>query len=126
MNTEEFIESLGKAQDLMVEEKYKDSLDILYKLKKIEQKGDFDYSLTHKLYQLISNSESLLNQSRILKELSEISKKFDSISFEELSELLEKEQNIIIEPGILRREIELLILRKKIPHKIENDILIFN
>jgi len=125
MDSEEFFERLGKAQDLMAEEKYIDALNILYKLKEIEQKGEFDYSLTHKLYQLISNSESLLNQTRILKALDEISKKYDSISFDELSKLLEKVQNISLEPGILRREIELLILRNKIPYKIETDSLIF-
>ncbi|TXT63175.1 MAG: hypothetical protein BAJALOKI3v1_420024 [Promethearchaeota archaeon] len=126
MNTEEFIKLLGKAQDLMGEEKYRESLDILYTLKKIEQQGDFDYSLTHKLYQLISNSESLLNQSSILKELKNISNKHESISFDTLSKLLKEDYNITLETGILRREIELLILRNKIPHRIEKDKLIFS
>ncbi|MBD3214055.1 MAG: hypothetical protein GF311_15705 [Candidatus Lokiarchaeota archaeon] len=125
MNTEEFIKLLGKAQDLMAEENYRESLDILYNLKKIEQKGDFDYSLTHKLYQLISNSESLLNQSSILKELKNISKKYDSISFETLSKLLKEDYDITLKPGILRREIELLILRNKIPYKVEKEMLVF-
>lgn len=125
MDSKEFIEILGKAQDLMAEEKYVDALNILYKLKEIEKKGEFDYSLTHKLYQLISNSESLLNQTRILKVLDDTSKEKGSITFDKLSKILEKEQNITLKPGILRREIELLILRNKIPYKIENDSLIF-
>jgi hypothetical protein len=125
MNTEEFIKLLGKAQDLMAEEKYRESLDILYNLKKIEQKGDFDYSLTHKLYQLISNSESLLNQSSIFKELNNISQKYDSISFETLSKLLKEDYDIKLEPGILQREIELLILRNKIPYRVEKEMLVF-
>ncbi|MFO7796620.1 MAG: hypothetical protein ACQERB_06650 [Promethearchaeati archaeon] len=125
MDSKEFIERLGKAQDLMAEEKYVDALNILYKLKEIEKKGEFDYSLTHKLYQLISNSESLLNQTRVLEVLDDTSKERGSITFDKLSKILEKEQNITLKPGILRREIELLILRNKIPYKIENDSLIF-
>lgn len=125
MKTEEFIERLGKAQDLMSKEKYSEALKILYKLKKIEQQGDFDYSLSHKLYQLISNSESLLNQSRILNELEKVSQNVESISFDKLSKLLEKEQILTLEPAILRREIELLILRNKIQHKIQKNSLVF-
>jgi len=125
MKTEEFMERLGKAQDLISKEKYSEALKILYKLKKIEQKGDFDYSLTHKLYQLISNSESLLNQSRILNELEKVSQNIESISFDKLSKHLEKEQSLTLEPAILRREIELLILRNKIQHKIQKDSLVF-
>jgi hypothetical protein len=37
--------------------------------KAIEKEGEFDYSLTHRLYQLLSNSYSLYNQQIILKVL---------------------------------------------------------
>ncbi|MFW9951964.1 MAG: hypothetical protein ACFFKA_17740, partial [Candidatus Thorarchaeota archaeon] len=62
MNTEEFSSKLREVQNLMQQEKYDGAIQILETLKEIEKAGDFDYSLTHKLYQLLSNSKSLYNQ----------------------------------------------------------------
>ena len=72
MEPHEFTKQLMEVQELMKTEKYAEALVILSKLKDIEKKGDFDYSLTHKLYQLDSNCHSLYNQEKILKQISMI------------------------------------------------------
>ena len=123
MDSKEFVSSLNEVQDLMGEEKYEEALIILDELKEIERNGDFDYSLTHKLYQLISNSKSLLNQKIILSHIKEISKDKPSISFDELKELIKNKLDI--SSDILRREIELLILRGLLTSKIEDNSIIF-
>ena len=55
MDANDFIKDLNDAQELMRNEKYKEALLLLGKLKEADKAGDFDYNLTHKLYQLISN-----------------------------------------------------------------------
>jgi hypothetical protein len=126
MNTEHFIEKLSQAEELISQEHYVDALNILYKLKEIELKGDFDNSLTHKLYQLISNSESLLNQKRIINGLSVLAEKHQEIDFDSIKHHFEHNLDYHFESGILRREIELLILRDKIPYKIQANKLVFS
>ena len=62
MDKQTFIGKLNEAQDLMKNEKYKEAVILLEKLREIEKKNeDFEYSLSHRLYQLISNSNSLLS-----------------------------------------------------------------
>lgn len=125
MDSQELFSKLKDAQELMSKEKYKDALILLYKLKEIEKSGDFDYNLTHKLYQLISNSESLYNQKVILKVITDISQKQDSISIAELNKILLSSKGMSIEDPILRREIEILILRSLITCKIDKDKIVF-
>ena len=62
MDANDFTKDLSDAQELMRNEKYKEALILLGKLKEADKAGDFDYNLTHKLYQLLSNSQSLYNQ----------------------------------------------------------------
>ena len=123
MESQEFVKKLIEAQELMAKENYKDAIAILEELKKIEENGDFDYSLTHKLYQLISNSKSLFNQQKILKFIKILSKKEKTISVDKLLEVVSKE--IDIKMDILRREIELLILRGLISCNFDGNILKF-
>jgi hypothetical protein len=125
MNTGEFNSKLIEAQDLMQQEKYDMALQLLNALKEIEQKGDFDYSLTHKLYQLISNSQSLLNQQKILKRINQITQNNNSLSLNDLNHTLKVEDNLELEFPILKREIEILILRALIKCRIEGDTLLF-
>ena len=125
MNTNEFQIKLQKAQDLMQQEKYDNALELLEELKEIEKLGDFDYSLTHKLYQLISNSKSLYNQQKILKIVNSTSEHEDSMSFIDLTKKLKEEEDIELEVSILRREIELLILRSLLKCQIQEDRLLF-
>jgi len=122
----EFFAELSKAQDLMLQEKYSEALEVLRELQKIEKEGDFDYSLTHKLYQLISNSESLLNQQKLLRHVEEIAKNKASIPITELHEFIVSRGGFKIDLPILKRELELLILRAIIPHKIVGNDLIFH
>jgi hypothetical protein len=124
MNTEQFVKELSSAQSFMAEEEYEKALEVLYNLREIEKKGDFDYSLTHKLYQLISNSESLLNQQKILGTLKKFESQREKIAFDSLSKILKDENNFSLESGIIRREIEMLILRGKVNYKIQGDSLI--
>jgi hypothetical protein len=125
MNNSEFIKKIQEVQLLMKDEKYQEALIILDKLKEIERAGNFDYSLTHKLYQLISNSHSLYNQQMILKVIQKESSQQESISFSELMKILKNRENIGIDEPILRREVEILILRSLLHCRIEGDELVF-
>ena len=124
MNTSELIKKIQEVQLLMKDEKYQEALIILDKLKEIEKAGNFDYSLTHKLYQLISNSHSLYNQQMVLKVIQEESSQQELISFSELKEILKKRENIDIDEPILRREVEILILRSLLHCRIEGNELV--
>ena len=123
MEPNQFVEKLKKAQELMKKENYKDAKNLIDQLKVIERDGDFDYSLTHQLYQLDSNVSSLLNQTTLLKYLNNVKKTQESITFEELLKLTKNDLNLDL--GILQREIELLILRGVITYKIDGNRLIF-
>ena len=125
MDANDFARDLTDAQELMSKEKYIEALIILNKLKEADKAGDFDYNLTHKLYQLISNSQSLYNQQRVLSVIKKISLEQKSISFIELNEILKKQENVDLDELILRREVEILILRSLLDVKINGNDLVF-
>jgi uncharacterized pyridoxamine 5'-phosphate oxidase family protein len=125
MDTNDFVKDLSDAQELMRNERYPEALIILGKLKEADKAGDFDYNLTHKLYQLISNSQSLYNQQRVLSVVKKISHQHKSISFIDLKEMLNKQENVELDEQILRREVEILILRSLLECKIEGNDLVF-
>ena len=125
MDANDFARDLTDAQELMSKEKYIEALIILNKLKEADKAGDFDYNLTHKLYQLISNSQSLYNQQRVLSVIKKISLKQKSISFIELNDILKKQENVELDELILRREVEILILRSLLDVKINGNDLVF-
>ena len=125
MDTNDFVKDLNDAQELMRDERYPEALIILGKLKEADKEGSFDYNLTHKLYQLISNSQSLYNQQRVLSVVKEISHTEKSISFIELNDILKKQENVELDELILRREVEILILRSLLECKIEGNDLVF-
>ncbi len=125
MEANDFIRDLNDAQELMRNEKYQEALIILGKLKEADKAGSFDYNLTHKLYQLISNSQSLYNQQRVLSVIKRISCEQKAISFIDLKEILLKE-NLDLDEQVLRREVEILILRSLLDGKIEGNDLIFS
>ncbi|GAG77769.1 unnamed protein product [marine sediment metagenome] len=109
----------------MKNEKYKEAVILLEKLREIEKKNeDFEYSLSHKLYQLISNSNSLYNQEIILEHIKKMSNKQNFLTIHELHLSL-KEKDFTIEESVLGKEIELLILRDLLPCKKEGDKIIF-
>ena len=125
MDKQTFVGKLNEAQELMNNEKYEEAIILLEKLREIEKKNeDFEYSLSHKLYQLISNSNSLYNQEIILEHIKKISIKQKSITIHELQKSL-NENDFKIEESVLGREIELLILRDLLLCKKEGDIIIF-
>lgn len=125
MDANHFVRDLNDAKELMRNEKYLDALGILNKLKEADKAGNFDYNLTHKLYQLISNSQSLYNQQRVLSVVKKISHEHRSISFIDLKEMLNKQENVELDEQILRREVEILILRSLLNCKIEGNDLVF-
>ena len=125
MDANDFVKDLTDAQELMKGEKYLEALVILNKLKEADKAGDFDYNLTHKLYQLISNSQSLYNQQRVLSVIKIISQKQKSISFIGLSTILKEQEDVELDELILRREVEILILRSLLACKIEGNDLVF-
>jgi len=125
MDANDFVRDLNDANELMRNEKYLDALVILNKLKEADKAGNFDYNLTHKLYQLISNSQSLYNQQRVLSVVKKISQKQMSISFIDLNEILDKQENVRLDEQVLRREVEILILRSLLECKIEGNELVF-
>ena len=125
MDANDFVRDLNDAQELMKDERYLEALLILGKLKEADKAGSFDYNLTHKLYQLLSNSKSLYNQQRVLSVVKKISPEQKSISFIELNEILKKQENVELDELILRREVEILILRSLLECKIEGNDLVF-
>ena len=125
MEANDFVRDLNDAQELMRNEKYQEALILLGKLKEADKAGSFDYNLTHKLYQLISNSQSLYNQQRVLSVIKRISRNQKVISFIDLTEILNKQENVEIDEQILRREVEILILRSLLESKIEGNDLVF-
>jgi hypothetical protein len=125
MEANDFVKDLNDAQELMRNEKYQEALIILGKLKEADKVGNFDYNLTHKLYQLISNSQSLYNQQRVLSTIQKISYESKSISFQKFREVLKEHENLDLDEQVLRREVEILILRSLLESKIEGNDLIF-
>ena len=125
MEANDFVRDLNDAQELMRNEKYQEALILLGKLKEADKAGSFDYNLTHKLYQLISNSQSLYNQQRVLRVVKRISHKQKAISFQKLKDILNKQENVELDELILRREVEILILRSLLECKIEGNDLVF-
>ena len=125
MEAKKFIDELNKVQDLMSQEKYSEAIALLENLKEIEKQGNFNYNLTHKLYQLDSNARSLNNQQKILNLISRIFQQQSLITFTELQKRLKEIENIALDETILRREIEILILRELISCNIEGNKLIF-
>ncbi len=125
MDIQDFIKQLNQVQELMQKENYKEAISIIEKLKEIETESDFNYNLTHRLYQLDSNARSLFNQQKILKIINELSSSCDSISFQELNQVLREKNKLNLSNDILQREIEILILRNLISCKIDGEKLIF-
>jgi ABC-type arginine transport system ATPase subunit len=125
MDTNDFVEALNEAQELMRNENYKEALILLNRLKEADKAGNFDYNLTHKLYQLISNSQSLFNQQQVLSAVKKISQEQKSISFLDLKKYLKEQEDIEIDEQILRREVEILILRSLLEVKLVGNELIF-
>ena len=125
MKAKNFIDELNKVQELMSQEKYAEAITLLEGLKKIEKQGKFNYNLTHKLYQLDSNAQSLFNQQKILSLIFEVSQQHKSIGFAELRKKLKEKEQIELDEPNLRREIEILILRELLPYKIDEDKIIF-
>jgi len=126
MDANDFVRDLNEAQELMRTEKYQEALVILGKLKEADKAGNFDYNLTHKLYQLISNSQSLYNQQKVFSTIQKISHKQKSISFQKLKEILKEQENLDLDEQVLRREVEILILRSLLKCKIEGYNLVFS
>ncbi len=126
MNSQEFIKKLNQVQELLQHEKYKEAISLIEKLKEKEMESDFDYNLTHRLYQLDSNAHSLYNQEQLLKIIKKLSNSKDSISFLELNNILQKETELNLTMDILKREIEILILRNQLFCKIEKDNIVLN
>ena len=125
MEANDFVKDLNDAQELMRNERYPEALTILNKLKEADKAGSFDYNFTHKLYQLISNSQSLYNQQRVLSVVKKITHTQKSISFIDLREMVNKQENVELDELVLRREVEILILRSLLECKIEGNDLVF-
>jgi len=125
MDDQKFIKQLNEVQDLMQQEKYQEAVILIEKLKEFEKKNNYDYNLTHRLYQLDSNAHSLYNQQVILHIINDLSNRYDSISFQELNRVLKEKKELNLSNDILQREIEILILRSLISCKIDGEKLIF-
>ncbi|MFX1345941.1 MAG: hypothetical protein ACFFAI_12600 [Promethearchaeota archaeon] len=112
----------------MSEEKYSDAMKVLNNLKNIEKNSgiNYRYDLIHQLYQLDSNCKSALHQQIILEQLKKLSIMKKSISFEELNQILNKKSGLNIPDQILRREVELLILRNLLNCELKGDRLILS
>jgi len=125
MDPREFQNQLNDAHQLMLQEKYKDAIILLEKLKDIEQKGNFEYSLTHQLFQLFSNAHSLYNQQKIKGALDAILMKQKVWTISKLNELLKERIGLDLDDKTFQKELELLILRGLISCSIEGNLVIF-
>ena len=124
METEEIVKQLNMVRELMKEENYDDAITLINKLKELDKNNDFDYTFTHQLYQLDSNARSLYNQQIILKQIQEISSNQNSITFNNLNQLLKQKTELNLSNDILRREIEILILRNQLICKLDGENII--
>lgn len=126
MDSREFYNKLMEAQNLMSNQKFEKALTLLKELKQLEKEGDFEYDLIHKLYQLISNATSFYNQQIILEKVNLLTstKSEPTINLLEFSEYLKNEASLDLDINILKRELELLILRDMASFRIEGDKLI--
>ena len=125
MDSKEFQTQLNDAHELMLQEKYKDAIILLEKLKDIEQKSNYDYSLTHQLFQFISNAHSLYNQQRIKDGVNGILMKQKTMALTELNQLLKERTGLDLDDKTFRKELELLILRGLLSCSIEGNNVIF-
>ena len=123
MKPNEFADRLNEVQELMAKENYKEALVLLENLKDLDKTSDFDYNLTHKLYQLDSNIRSLYNQQIILNRLNSINKEKIMISVAEFNETLKLKDNLLLEEPILRRELEILVLRGIVSIEFKGNML---
>jgi len=128
MNPKEFMKLLNEARELMAQEKYTEAVAILETLKNSDKSSEYDYNydLVHQLYQLDSNCKSAYHQQRILEIIKNIPIIKNSIKLDEIYKLLRVKGDLNISEEILRREVELLILRNLLNCKIEGDQLIFS
>ena len=112
----------------MTQEKFTEASVILEELKGIDKNSEYDYNynLIHQLYQLDSNCKSAYHQQRILEIIKNLPIPNNSIKLEEIYKVLRVKENLDITEEILRREVELLILRNLLNCKIKGDQLIFN
>ena len=127
MDISEFNEHLRDIRELMIQEKYSDALVTIDMLKELDKKGDhdFSYNLMHQLYQLDSNCRSAFHQQIILEIIKDISNKEQPISLNKLNQLVRDKSNLKMGSEILRKEVELLILRDLLKCKIEGNQIIF-
>ncbi|KKK57611.1 hypothetical protein LCGC14_3052730 [marine sediment metagenome] len=127
MDISEFNEHLIAIRELMIQEKYSDALVTIDMLKELDKKGDndFSYNLMHQLYQLDSNCRSAFHQQIILKIINDKFDKKQSINFTELSQILRENDKLKIDDEVLKKEVELLILRNLLKCKIEGNQIIF-
>ncbi len=124
METKEIVKQLNIVRELVKEEKYDDAITLINKLKELDKNNDFDYTFTHQLYKLDSNARSLYNQQIILKQIQEISNDQNSITFNNLNQLLKQKTELKLSNDILRREIEILILRNQLICKLDGENII--
>jgi len=124
LETKEIVKQLNKVRELMKEEKYDDAITLINKLKDLDKNNDFDYTFSHQLYQLDSNARSLYNQQIILKQIQEISSNQNSITFNNLNQFLKQKTELNLSNDILRREIEILILRNQLICKLDGENII--
>lgn len=126
MDIQDFIKQLNQVQELMQKENYEEAISLIEKLKEVETESEFNYNLTHRLYQLDSNTRSLFNQQKILEIINKLSNTYDSISFQELNSILQNEIKLNLSIDILKREIEILVLRNQLSCKIEKNNIVLN
>jgi hypothetical protein len=125
LKTQEFIAKLNEVDILLSNEQYESALTIIDQLKEIEKEGDFDYNLIHRLYQMDSNVRSLLNQKRILEVITSLMKGKKEITLQNVGDKLNKNFELTLDPSILLREVELLILRGLLSCKVKGNTLYF-
>jgi len=119
-----FAIELEEAKGLIKEKKFEEALLLLERMKSYND-DVFDDSMVHEFYMLHSNIQSTVRGKIIYEKLLPISESRDKVSYKEAYTLLE-EALIGLNEEIIRRELEIFILKGIAPWSSNDEYIIFS
>lgn len=120
---DDFKKKLAEAEKLIQEQDFIGALNLLEKMKRYDDRK-FDDSLVHHFYMLYSNVQSRVHGDLIYENLLPLSEKMDKIAYSEVDTLLKK-KGVDLDSNIIKRELEILILKGIAPWTCNNEDIIF-
>ena len=119
-----FAVELEEAKELIKEKKFEEALLLLERMKGYND-DIFDDSMVHEFYMLHSNVQSTVRGKIIYDKLLPISESKEKILFQEAYEIL-GEALIGLNEEIIKRELEILILKGIAPWSSNEEYIIFS